>query len=111
MINGHLISVIVGWLIRWVFYYDNSKKKVSKTGEVFTAKTFLKRNASMLVYTFAAAIALYYTMPDLFIKLKCEPCNNEFTFLAIGYSNFETIKLCYTTAKKIVTNEADKMEY
>jgi hypothetical protein len=105
MIN--LSLVFIGLIIRWLFYYENAKRKISDKKEVFSNKKFIADNKFLFIYTSVSAFALYHSLPSLFSSLNCNPCNNEFTFLSIGYINHELIKFLYNAFKAFIKNKTN----
>jgi hypothetical protein len=102
-----MVLCILGFIIRWLRYFDLSQDKIEKKGELFLLKTFIKNNSLLFIYSLISTIILNHSLPDLFIKINCLPCNNELTSIAIGYMNFDLIKELNNFIKTKIKNEAD----
>lgn len=94
--------VSLGLLIRWVFHYSelytaNKKISVPTDTRVYVA-TYLPR----FILTALASIGLYCSLPNLFTALSCVPCENHFSYLAMGYCNFEVVKYIHNYLSKKV---------
>lgn len=94
--------VSLGLLIRWAFHYSelyvtNKKASIPNDTRLYFT-TYLPR----IILTILASIGLYHSLPNLFSALNCIPCENHFSYLAMGYCNFEIVKYIHTYLSKKV---------
>lgn len=102
-----MVLCVVGFIIRWLRYFDTSREKVIKKNELFLIKTFVRNNSILFIYTLISTLVLNHSLPDLFIKINCSSCDNELTNLAIGYMNFDLIKELNNFIKSKIKNESN----
>jgi hypothetical protein len=98
MINITLVAL--GLLIRWVFDYSEKYGKNKELSKPTNVRAYVIENIPRLVLTSLASLSLYCTLPSVFTALACKPCENHFSYLAMGYCNFEIVKYINHYLKK-----------
>jgi len=98
--NAYLVSL--GLLIRWVFHYSELYATNKKTDLPTDARVYVITYMPRFILTTLASIGLYNSLPNLFHALSCIPCENHFSYLAMGYCNFEIVKYIHTYLSKKV---------
>lgn len=98
----HVYLVSLGLIIRWAFHYSELYVSNKTANIENNARTYIVTYFPRIVLTVLASIGLYHSLPNLFSALNCIPCENNFSYLAMGYCNFEIVKYIHTYLSKKV---------
>lgn len=98
----NIYLVCLGLIIRWVFHYTETYATNKKLSIKTDLRVYVIEYFPRLILTSLASIGLYNSLPNLFTALACVPCENHFSYLAMGYCNFEIVKYIHTYLSKKV---------
>lgn len=104
----YLVTALVGFLLRWLFFLDNRKKRYLKESKNFSFTGELKNELFLVIASLLSTVGFLYGVPEALESLNKSNYWNPVVAIGCGMTSMDITRFIFSNLPSILNLIKDK---